>query len=178
MDALGRSTARAEVLVNSPIIRRPRISLLAALAPAIFVVHFLEEGHRFVPWFNARVARGITPGLFWTVNLTGLVITTLLAATVWAAPSAGSGVATFAWLSFLFAANALFHITAAVVDRDYMPGLVTAVVLYVPFYLAFGRELLRGERVRVSTLAAVGALCATPMLVHGYLIVFRGSRLF
>jgi hypothetical protein len=164
--------------VRSPLAGRPRISLLAALSPAIFVVHFLEEGHRFVPWFNAHVARGITPGLFWSVNLTGLVITTLLAVSVWAAPSARTGVLTFAWLSFLFGANALFHIAGAVVDRAYIPGLVTAVVLYVPFYLAFGRELMRGERIRASTLAAVGALCATPMLVHGYLIVFRGSRLF
>jgi hypothetical protein len=164
--------------VSSPIVGRRRLSLLAALAPAIFVVHFLEEGHRFVPWFNAHVAPGITPGLFWTVNLTGLVITTLLAASVWVAPSAGTGVAAFGWLSFLFAANALFHVAAAVVDRGYIPGLVTAVVLYAPFYVAFGRELLRGEHVRVSTLAAIGAVCATPMLVHGYLIVFRGSRLF
>jgi hypothetical protein len=164
--------------MSSSLARRPRIALLAAIAPAIFVVHFLEEGHRFVPWFNAHVAQGITPRLFWTVNLTGLVITTLLALSVWAAPSAGTGVVTFAWLSFLFGANALFHIAAAAVDRAYMPGLVTAILLYVPFYVAFGRELRRGAHIRLSTLAAVGALCATPMLVHGYLIVFRGSRLF
>ena len=162
----------------SPLAARPRLSLLAALAPAIFVVHFLEEGHRFVPWFNAHVARGITPGLFWTVNLTGLVITTLLALSVWTAPSTGTGVVTFAWLSFLFAANAVFHVTRALVDGSYMPGVVTAVALYVPFYLLFGRELLRGERVRAPTLAVVALLSATPMLVHGYLIVFRGSRLF
>ncbi len=151
---------------------------LAALAPAIFVVHFLEEGHRFVPWFNAHVARGITPGLFWSVNFTALAITTLLAAVVWAAPSAGTGAVTFAWLSFLFAANALFHVAGAVVDRAYMPGVVTAVALYVPFYVVFARGLVRGARVRASTLAAVGLICAMPMLAHGYLIVFRGSRLF
>ena len=164
--------------MSSPLTRRPRLSVLAALAPAIFVVHFLEEGHRFVPWFNAHVARGITPGLFWAVNLTGLVITTLLALSVWAAPSTGTGVMTFGWLSFLFAANAVFHVTAAAVDRDYMPGVVTAIALYVPFYVLFARELRRAERVRPSTLAAVGVLCAAPMLAHGYLIVFRGSRFF
>ena len=162
----------------SPLARRPRLSVLAAFAPPIFVVHFLEEGHRFVPWFNAHVARGITPGLFWTVNLTGLVITTVLALAVWVAPSTGTGVMTFGWLSFLFAANAIFHVTGALMDGAYMPGVVTAIALYLPFYAVFGRELQRAERVRRSTLAAVGVLCAVPMLAHGYLIVFRGDRLF
>ena len=164
--------------MTTPLSRRSRLSLLAALAPPIFVVHFLEEGHRFVPWFNAHVARGITPGLFWTVNLTGLVVTSLLALSVWAAPSTGTGVMTFGWLSFLFAANALFHVAGAAMDGAYMPGVVTAIALYLPFYAVFGRELRRAERVRRSTLALVGSLCAVPMLVHGYLIVFRGSRLF
>jgi hypothetical protein len=164
--------------VSTPLARRPRLALLAALAPPIFVVHFLEEGHRFVPWFNAHVGRGITPGLFWSVNFTALAITMLLAAVVWIAPSGGTGAVTFAWLSFLFAANALFHVVAAVVDRGYMPGLVTAVALYVPFYLLFGREVFHAGGIRAPALVAVAALSATPMLAHGYLIVFRGSRLF
>jgi hypothetical protein len=59
------------------------------LAPPIFVAHFLEESPRFVPWFNAHVARGITPDAFWTVNLTGLVITVVLVAGVWATREEG-----------------------------------------------------------------------------------------
>jgi hypothetical protein len=29
--------------------------------------------------------------------------------------------------------NAVVHITAAIVDRDYVPGLATAILLYLPY---------------------------------------------
>ena len=59
-----------------------------------------------------------------------------------------------------------------------MPGLVTAVLLYLPFYgwvITRTIELRRLPRGGVAAAALVGAL---PMLVHGYLIVFLGRRLF
>jgi len=84
----------------------------------------------------------------------------------------------FGWLSFLFGANAVLHIMGALADRSYVPGLVTAVVLYVPFYLLLMGQVRRAGRVGPAAMAAVGILFAAPMLAHGYLIVFRGSRLF
>jgi len=92
------------------------------------------------------------------------------------ARSAAAQILTIGWFGFLMGSNALFHITGAVVDRSYVPGLVSAALLYVPFY----SWLLVRSAKRVNVVVLVGAALAgaTPMLVHGYLILFRGSRLF
>lgn len=155
-----------------------RLRVIGAAAPAIFIAHVLEEGPGFVDWFNAHVARGITPELFWTVNLTGLVITLLVSLVVWGAPSAGSDGLVLGWLTFLFGANAVLHIVGAIADRGYVPGLVTAIVLYVPFYALLVREVYRAGRLGAVPMALVAIPAASPMLAHGYLIIFRGSRLF
>jgi uncharacterized protein with HXXEE motif len=146
------------------------------LAPVIFVCHFLEESPRFVSWFNSHVARGITSDLFWTVNLTALVITLFVVVVGWLSRSSGSAILIAGWFGFLMGANALFHIVGGFVDRAYVPGLITAVLLYVPYYSwLFVRITRRAGPVAVTAAALIGA---TPMLIHGYLILFRGSRLF
>ena len=146
------------------------------VAPVIFVCHFLEESPRFVPWFNAHVARGITSDLFWTVNLTALVITLFAVLVEWLSRSSSSAILTAGWFGFLMGANALFHIAGGFVDRAYVPGLITAVLLYVPYYSwLFMRSIKRAGVVAVTAAALIGA---APMLIHGYLILFRGSRLF
>jgi hypothetical protein len=156
------------------------ISLRALLraAPLIFIVHFLEEGSRFVHWFNAHVARGISESLFWSVNFTALGITLGVVAAEEVSQSRASAMLVVGWLSLLMCANALFHVAGATMDRAYMPGVVTAVLLYLPYYTVViwrVRSLGRMSPTAIGACAVVGAL---PMLVHGYLIVFRGTRLF
>lgn len=148
------------------------------LAPVIFVAHFLEESSGFVPWFNAHVVRGISQPLFWSVNLTALAITVAVVAIEWFSHSAPSALIVAAWLGFLMLANALFHVAGAMRDGSYMPGLITAVSLYVPYCALLAWRLAAERRVSAGALAAAAALGALPMLVHGYLIVFRHSRLF
>jgi hypothetical protein len=148
------------------------------LAPLVFVAHFLEEGPGFVSWFNAHVTRGITPDLFWTVNITGLVITVLVVLGYWTTRSAGAVVLVVAWLSFLMLANAAFHLTGALLDRGYVPGLVTAGLLYLPYCAWVAVRVLRTRRVPPPVLAAAAVCGAIPMAVHGYRILFLGTRLF
>jgi hypothetical protein len=148
------------------------------LAPVIFVAHFLEEGPRFVPWFNAHVTEGITQDLFWTVNATALLITVGVSLAFWTAKSAATAILVAAWLSFLMFTNAVFHITGAVVDRGYVPGLATALLVYLPYTMWVGRELVRTGLIAPPVLAAVTVLAAIPMAVHGYRILFLGTRLF
>ena len=148
------------------------------LAPFIFVCHFLEESPRFVEWFNAHVPRGITPGLFLRVNVSALVITLIVVGIEWVSRSSFSLTFAMAWLSFLMLANAVLHIAGALVDRQYVPGLVTAVLLYIPYYLWLFVKAVKSERVNPAVLFVAAVLGSIPMLVHGYLIVFRGSRLF
>lgn len=154
------------------------VSRALLLAPLVFVCHFLEESPTFVQWFNAHVARGITPGLFWRVNISGLVITLMVVGIEWFSRTAFSLSLALMWLSFLMLANAVFHIVGGVVDKQYVPGLATAVLLYLPYYFWLAIGAVKSRRVTVAPLAAVAVLGSLPMLAHGYLILFRGSRLF
>ncbi len=147
------------------------------LAPVVFVIHFLEEGPRFVPWFNAHAAPAISQDMFWSVNLTALTITTLLTLSFWITRTQPVVLTVIAWLSFLMLANAVFHLTGAVVDRGYVPGLASAVLLYLPFCAWVAVQVLRAGVSRPLLVAAV-LLGAIPMAVHGYRILFLGTRLF
>jgi hypothetical protein len=160
------------------ILRQPPLRVLLLAAPVIFVAHFTEEGPDFVPWFNAHVDRGITEPLFWSVNYTALGITIAVVALEWLSGSALSAALVIAWLSCLMFANALFHLAGALVDWGYVPGLVTALLLYLPFYGWVVASTLRTRRLPRGALAAAAVSGALPMLAHGYLILFWGSRLF
>lgn len=148
------------------------------VAPLIFIAHFWEEAPSFVPWFNSHVARGITQGAFWRVNLTGLVITLMVVVFESLSHSGVSLVLAIGWFSFLMFANAILHITGAVVDGDYVPGVITAVILYLPYFSLLFARGLRSKRASLAVLLLSVIVGALPMLVHGYLILFRGSRLF
>jgi uncharacterized membrane protein HdeD (DUF308 family) len=151
---------------------------LILFAPLIFVSHFLEESSGFVIWFNSHVDRGITPGLFWRVNITALVITLIVVAFEWFSRSASSLTLAVAWLGFLMLANGIFHVVGAFVDRSYVPGLATAALLYLPYYSWLFVKGVKSKRVGVLVLILAAVIGAIPMLAHGYLILFRGSRLF
>ena len=165
-------------MVDLTPIRRPSLRVLLLAAPLIFVAHFMEEAPGFVAWFNARVARGITPSLFCSVNYTALGITVGVVTVEWSSRTTLSASLAVSWLSFLMFANALLHLAGALVDGAYVPGLVTALLLYLPFYGAVIIRVVRLRRLSRRGLAAAALVGALPMLVHGYLIIFRGSRLF
>jgi Protein of unknown function with HXXEE motif len=154
------------------------VSCALLLAPFIFVCHFLEESPRFVEWFNSRVARGITSGLFWRVNIFALVITLIIVGIEWVSRSGFSLTVAVAWLSFLMLANAIFHVAGGLVDNQYVPGLATAVLLYIPYYSWLFMKAVESERVTTRVLFVAALLGSIPMLIHGHLIVFRGGRLF
>jgi len=167
--------------MSGPPGRAPSFFSLRRLAfslPVIFLLHVAEEAPRFVAWFNSLVARGITQPLFLTVNTVAFVITLALALTIAAAPEAPAGVLLSAWVGFLMLANAIFHIVGTVAHSRYSPGAVTATLLYLPAGLLTLRAISREAGVRPPVVWTAAALGAIPMLLHGYLIVFRGSRLF
>ncbi|HEV8286638.1 MAG TPA: HXXEE domain-containing protein [Chitinophagaceae bacterium] len=154
------------------------LGLIIILAPFIFTGHFLEESPGFVEWFNAHVSRGITSNLFRNVNITALVITLIIVIIELIEPSLFSASLIVLWFSFLMFANAVFHITAAITDRHYMPGLITAIVLYLPYYFFVVVRLIKTGRLKIGPLITIAILGSTLMFIHGYLIIFRGSRLF
>ena len=151
---------------------------LALLAPVVFAVHVLEEAPRFVGWFNSLVPRGITQPLFLTVNAVAFAITILVAIVVAAAPSEGSALLLSAWVGFLMLANGLFHLVGTIVHGCYSPGVVTGTLIYLPYSILVLHRAARELDLEPGAVAAAAAIGAAPMLVHGYLIVFRASRLF
>ncbi len=148
------------------------------LAPLVFLAHVLEEAPGFVDWLNGHVARDITPGLFWTVTGIGLLVTTLVALGVRSARSPAIVLLAVAWLSFLMPANALLHVAGAILDGGYVPGLLTAVALYLPYSAWVASRAVRSRPASPARLAAAALLGTIPMAVHGYWILVRGDRLF
>jgi hypothetical protein len=55
---------------------------------------------------------------------------------------------------------------------------VTAVLLYLPFYSWVIARTVQSRRLPWAGIGVAAIVGALPMFAHGYLIVFRGSRLF
>jgi hypothetical protein len=83
-----------------------------------------------------------------------------------------------AWVGFLMLANGMLHIVGTIAHARYCPGVVTGTLLYLPYGVLLLRRIVRDLQVSPVAVLGVAALGAMPMLVHGYLIVFRASRLF
>lgn len=161
----------------SPLPSRPFHGLLLA-APLIFVAHVVEEAPGFVAWVNAHIDRDITQEMFWTVNVTGLGITLLVVLFEWVSRSKASAIVALAWLGLIMVGNAVLHTTGALVDRAYAPGVITALLLYVPFSAWVIARAVQTRRLSASAATVAVVIGALPMLAHGYMILFRGSRLF
>jgi len=151
---------------------------LVLVAPVLFILHVVEEAPGFVAWFNSLVPRGITQNLFLAVNAAALTITILIALLVAASPDPASGLVLAAWVGFLMLANGMLHIVGTIAHARYCPGVVTGTLLYLPYGVLLLRRIVRDLQVSPVAVLGVAALGAVPMLVHGYLIVFRASRLF
>lgn len=151
---------------------------LAVVSPLIFFLHVAEEAPRFVAWFNSLVPRGISQDLFLTVNAVAFTITLFIALAVASSPTTPSALVFTAWVGFLMLANGLFHLVGTIVYARYSPGVATGTLLYLPFGALVLRTVVDELRLKPITVLVVALLGAAPMLAHGYLIVFRGSRLF
>jgi Protein of unknown function with HXXEE motif len=170
--------AGGDRIVNGALRDDRIIVRLALLAPVIFILHVVEEAPGFVEWFNSLVEPDITGASFLTVNGTAFVITVILSGALAASREPAVAVADLAWLGFLMLANGLLHLTATVVHQRYSPGTLTAAALYLPYFAVLFAAVRSRLRVSAATALVATVLGALPMAVHGYLIIFRGSRLF
>jgi hypothetical protein len=151
---------------------------LVMIAPFVFMLHVLEEARGFVAWFNSLVPRGITQNLFLTVNAVALTLTVIIALVVAASPSRASGLVLAVWVGFLMLANGLFHVVGTIAHGRYCPGVVTGSFLYLPYGAFVLHRIVRELGLHLFVVLGTASLGAVPMLMHGYLIVFRASRLF
>jgi hypothetical protein len=151
---------------------------LVICLPCAFALHVSEEAPTFVEWFNSLVARHITQQLFLLVNAVAFGITCCVAFLLVAARDKVSGLIGVAWVGFLMLANGLFHLVGTVVHWRYSPGVVTGTLVYLPLSVLFIRAVVIECRVSPAAALLVALVGGIPMYVHGFLIVFRGNRLF
>jgi Protein of unknown function with HXXEE motif len=151
---------------------------LAQSLPIIFALHVFEESFGFVQWFNARVEPDLSWRMFVTITSVAFVVTTIIAAQL--AVSRGRVIAYLAtaWVGFLMLANALVHIEASIVDGGYVPGLATAVLLYLPVSLLLLGAIVVECAQRTMTIALIALLAGIPMYMQGWLVLTEGRRLF
>jgi hypothetical protein len=166
-----------EISWLSPLPSRPFHKNLLA-APLIFAAHVVEEAPGFVAWANAHIDRGITQEIFWTANLAGLGITLMVVLFEWVSRSKASAIVALAWIGFVMVGNAVLHTAGSIIDRGYAPGVVTALLLYVPFSTLVIAGVVRTRRLSRTAAAIAVVIGALPMLAHGVMILFLGTRLF
>jgi len=162
--------------MKSSVISNPYKFIL--LAPLVFILHVAEEAPGFVSWVNTLIDRDITLSLFLSVNLTGFVIVSGLCMLTAVTKEKVITLITLAWLGFMMFANALFHILATLVYQQYAPGTITSVILYLPFVFWFSLGLLHKTGIKLIAIITALLIGSVPMAIHGYLIIFSGSRLF
>ncbi|MEX1993054.1 MAG: HXXEE domain-containing protein [Steroidobacteraceae bacterium] len=150
---------------------------LARSLPIVFALHVFEESLGFLQWFNDRVEPDLSWRTFVTVTSVCFVITVLVAAPLSASRDRAIGVVAVAWVGFLMFANGIVHIAASIVDGAYVPGLATAILLYLPVSLALFEAISFECRLPRSAVIAIALVAGIPMYLQGWLVLFRGTSL-
>ena len=104
----------------------------------LFLAHPLEEASTDFPlWFRSHLGGGLDPAMFVVISLVGLAFVTL---TVGAHRRGPPRPALLAMVGALLLINAGLHIGAAFLTVAYVPGLLTAVLIWAPLGLLILRE--------------------------------------
>ena len=110
-----------------------RVEVLTFLALPIYMLHQYEEhdADRFRIWVNTNLGGGteiMSPAFVFTVNFFGVWM--LMSAVIWLTFLVDAGWGLFA--AYLLIVNGLIHIAQAIAMRRSNPGLITAVLLFLP----------------------------------------------
>jgi uncharacterized protein with HXXEE motif len=131
------------------------------LFPPAFILHVVEEWPRFTRWAQTHASEQFTQHDYNAIHVAGIFASVLGATLVWLFPNRA---VVLLFLTFLLAPsvcfNALFHAGASLLTRTYCPGVVTAILIYLPLFI------LLTERVYTERLLTPFALAAS-LLVAG-----------
>lgn len=163
------------VLLPVPILRLHwnLFLVLIYLHAPIYMLHQVEEhtGDRFRRFVNDQIYGGVdalTPAAVLWTNIPCVWGVTGVA--LYLAVAAGAGWGLIA--TYLVAVNGVVHVVGAVVKRRYNPGLVTAVVLFLP---------LSGITFWKSTAAAASGMqhatgLVVALMIHAILVIHTRRR--
>lgn len=146
----------------------PMAEVLAFLTLPIYMVHQYEEhdGDRFRRYMNFTMAGGwdaMTPLAVFVINIFGVWLP--LAFCIVLMRSAGAGLAAFA--GWLIMVNALLHVVTALRSRGYNPGLVTAVLLFIPLGIAVLASIWReATALELATGLALAVVLHAAIMIH------------
>ena len=105
------------------------------LFPFAFTLHVLEELPQFTAWAQRYASPSFTRVDYLGVHLAGIALAFIAAAVIWYFPTR---IVLFVFFTFIFTPgiffNTLFHAGATAYFGTYCPGLLTALVLYLPLY--------------------------------------------
>lgn len=142
------------------------------LLVAAFVIHVAEEWLAGFPQWIAQIAgRPLPPAAFFLIN--GVALALMIAGVRAAIRREASGwiVVSIATIALI---NTLAHIGGAMLTRGYAPGLISAVVLYVPLgALTMIRAMDQAPPAAVRRGVAVGTLLHAAV----FIAAFGASRL-
>jgi hypothetical protein len=157
-------------------------AMFAALL-VLYLIHQVEEHlwpGGFRQFANARIFRSGNDD--WPVGIGGVTLVNvgfvwlpLALAILWPGPLRWVGLA---WIGLTFV-NALTHIVASLRFRVYNPGLVTAIVLFLPFTIwALWSEVANGllSGGEVALILLLGVLLHVPVALTFVIPYLRGRR--
>jgi hypothetical protein len=149
--------------------------LTGSVAPIAYAVHIIEEFWQFPLWVSAHFAPGFTSDRFVIANAIFMVVLVGLTALVSARKARALDFLYFCWLSGHLFHNALFHMGATAYFGVYSPGLLSAMLLYVPAFYVIARAA--NEEGRIGNAGGIAALVvgAAGMFSLVYLGLLRGA---
>jgi hypothetical protein len=150
-----------------------------AWAPAVAVsAHIFEEfvfPGGFSAWYRRYrpdAAVSFTPRFAFGINA-------LLVGVCLVIPLQGvgpNGVATWLIVAALLAGNAMFHIRATLRGREYSPGLVTSVAMYLPLAIFGYFHFLRSGRASLGTAVIAAIMGGSYNFISAWLHRRRARR--
>ena len=153
---------------------RPR---LLYLAPLVLLAHVMEEAPGLIAWMNRRFELDLTMSYFVVINTIGLLVTVALAVPSVRSRNYSLALGLIAWLSFLMLTNGVLHLAASLLFREYVPGTVTAGILYLPYFVAATVTICRSSNVRPRAAILAATIGAVPMLAQAVSILTVGRRI-
>jgi hypothetical protein len=123
------------------------------LFPAAFTLHVIEERPAFTQWARKYASDLFTQRDYDKIHFAGIVSAFVLAAVVSHYPNV---VIVFLFFAFILAPglffNTFFHAGASLMTREYCPGVVTALMVYLPVFFFIAHLAWRESLINAATL--------------------------
>ncbi|MGE5370678.1 MAG: HXXEE domain-containing protein [Solirubrobacterales bacterium] len=163
----------------------------------IFTIHNIEEYFTMpgfytthasqIPAFAARIAKPIPNDLFITmIILITLFAVVLVRAGFKGGPNSFSMFCAISWVMGGILVNGLHHLALTLFFIAYTPGVISSVLLFVPFAVYFWRKALTEKLIdqkRLLWSVAAGTIGMIPVILvsrvmAAFLLTFTPNRLF